>query len=38
MSENQHQAGSFPGHVGKPSRDTGRVFGADLPYDTAEAR
>ena len=33
----RHRARKFPGSIGKPSRDTGRVFGADLTYDTARA-
>ena len=32
------ESGSFPGLIGKPSRDTGRVFGADLGYDDALTR
>ena len=37
MSQRSARVGSFPGRVGKSSRDIGRVFGADLAYDTARA-
>ena len=38
MSEKSAPSRELPRRVGKPSRDTGRVFGADLAHDTAARR